>query len=217
MGQSQSQSSSTTQETAKPEQVTQQEPWLFEGVLEKLIPRNNSQYDWGKNVGLEGEASYCTYCAYVAESLLHENEQAIVELLKKKDSANPLFATLWNSILNDGATAFMSNGKEMLDPNELDKGKKLEETLVLSLDWNTISKFATEMTLHRYTVFNLNGETVLVYHLGGQEDTFLLVDTHLPGGFFRILNLEKWLETRVFLPEGTDTVSLPTANFSKQK
>jgi len=210
----QSQSSTTTQETEKSTQVAQQKP-----ILVSFIPNNgNTQYTEAKARECGDQASFCTYCAKMAVIIISEalSEKVLLNKVKDGSFTNSLLAsTMWNDFLKLGFTAFNTNERKMLDPDQIDDEEQLEEALVCHDKLGfTKPNFMDKMKKSQYTVLNLSGETVLVYRLGNEDGPFLLVDTHKKGGFYRINDLDRWIDETIY-PQ--DIHVPPMAYFSKQK
>tara|TARA_B100001093_G_scaffold458989_1_gene471798 strand:- start:1840 stop:2478 length:639 start_codon:yes stop_codon:yes gene_type:complete len=197
-----------TEETEKP-------------ILVSFIPNNNNtQFTEAKARDCEDRSSFCSYCAKMAVIIISE-ESSQNDLLKKVENGSftnsSLASTVWNDFLKLGFTAFNTNEREMRDPDEIDDEGKLEEGLVCHNNDDlgiTKPKFMDKMKESQYTVLNLSGETVLVFRLGNENGPFLFVDTHKKGGFYRINDLDRWVDETIY-PQ--DIHVPPMAYFSKQK
>lgn len=186
-----------------------------------LIPDSQESQYVGNYVE-EGEASNCTYNAWAGVLILDQQMPWIVEQLERLFHSGNIeqrfFLSIWVHILKKGLEDFRENGKNMIDPKEYDpikdtceKGVRLHDNPAFG-ELNRVDCLE-KIKKVKFCIFNLAGETVLLYKIPMDEPFYIYVDSHKRDGLKLIRNIEKFVN-EILYKNYEETV--PDAYFSKE-
>jgi hypothetical protein len=193
-------------------EIAEESRFDADGKISFIPSSNISQYKG--EFAIAERCSNCTYNAGGAIDILNENHLLVLHNWNNIESK--IFLPMWQAILESGKRAFVSAGKTIKDPSEWDyDDNQLEDTWGVFSGTLGISKddLIKELNISRYAMFNLAGETVLVYQIAPRR--FCLIDSHKTDGFYKI-DLNAWVDAMDSFYTGMDA-TIPTVNFSKKK